>query len=197
MKGIEQFIIDSGSDDLRTFGGRFEGGINIQQIPDEIAPCIAEILKTGKIKTYLEIGVAAGGTTFLFNHYFHPEITLIDDNKHHKAKLRKKILEGIERRELIGKSDDENIIKVASESTYDIILIDGDHLYPGVKLDTVLYKPLLNPDGFLIYHDSLQKEWGVKRLVKELKTDKSLKFIHEYVSKKHSPLGVALFRRVK
>jgi len=197
LEKIEQFVVDAGSDDLGTFGGKFEGGIHIQQIPDEIAPCILKILESGGAKSYLEIGVAAGGTTYLFNHFFHPEITIIDDNKHHKAKFRKTVLKGVERKELIGRSDDENILKTASESTYDIILIDGDHLYPGVKLDTIFYKPLLNPGGFLIYHDSLMKEWGVQRIVKELKTDESMEFISEYTSKKHSPLGVALFRRIK
>ncbi len=67
---IEQFILDAGSDNLGVFGGIYEGGIHCQQIPDEIAPCILTILESGEsIKSYLEIGVAAGGSTFLFNHF--------------------------------------------------------------------------------------------------------------------------------
>lgn len=194
---IEEFIAKMGSDSLEVFGGTFEGGIHIQQIPDELAPCIEAIQKLGEVKSYLEIGVAAGGTTYVFNHYFHPEITLVDDNKHHKAKLRNAILDGIKRRELIGKSDGEDVLKAAREQTYDVIVIDGDHTYSAVKIDTENYLPLLNKDGFLIYHDSVMKEWGVHRIVKELKKNKDLKFIGEYVSKKHSPLGIAMFRRVQ
>ena len=194
---IEEFIIKKGSDSLDVFGGAFEGGIHIQQIPDELAPCIEAIQELGEVKSYLEIGVAAGGTTYIFNHFFHPEITLVDDNKHHKAKLRNAILDGVKRRELIGKSDGEDVLKAAREQTYDVIVIDGDHLYPAVKKDTENYLPLLNKDGFLIYHDSVMKEWGVHRIVKELKKNKDLKFIGEYVSKKHSPLGIAMFRRVQ
>jgi predicted O-methyltransferase YrrM len=194
---IEEFIAKMGSDSLEVFGGTFEGGIHIQQIPDELAPCIEAIQKLGEVKSYLEIGVAAGGTTYIFNHYFHPEITLVDDNKHHKAKLRNAILDGVKRRELIGRSDGEDVLKAAREQTYDVIVIDGDHLYPAVKKDTENYLPLLNKGGFLIYHDSVMKEWGVYRIVKELKKNKDLKFIGEYVSKKHSPLGIAMFRRVQ
>ena len=193
---IEEFIAKMGSDSLEVFGGTFEGGIHIQQIPDELAPCIEAIQKLGEVKSYLEIGVAAGGTTYIFNHYFHPEITLVDDNKHHKAKLRNAILDGVKRRELIGRSDGEDVLRAAREQMYDVIVIDGDHLYPAVKKDTENYLPLLNKGGFLIYHDSVMKEWGVYRIVKELKKNKDLKFIGEYVSKKHSPLGIAMFRRV-
>jgi predicted O-methyltransferase YrrM len=104
-------------------------------------------------------------------------------------------LAGIPRRELIGKSDDEDIVKAASEKTYDIIFIDGDHLYKAVKKDTQNYLPLLNENGYILYHDSLLKEWGVKRIVKELKADNSLEFIDEFISTKYKPLGLAMFRR--
>ena len=198
IKEIEQFVIESGSDSLAVFGGKFEGGIHIQQIPDEIAPCISEILKSGKIKSYLEIGVAAGGTAFVFNHYFHPEIVLIDDNKHHKAALRPKVMDKIIRHEIIRKSGDNAAIAAAQDlSPYDLILIDGDHSYQGVNADVKNYLPMLNKEGFLVFHDSARSGFGIKRMVKELKKDTSLKFINEYVSKKMTPCGVALFRRVK
>jgi predicted O-methyltransferase YrrM len=201
IEEIEQFIICAGSDNIGVFGGSHEGGIHCQQIPDEIAPAILTILESGeRIEAYLEIGVAAGGTTFLIDHYFHPEkIVLVDDNKHHKAGLRGEILKGIKYQEIIGRSDDEEVIKTVSKiAPYDVILIDGDHLYPGVKLDTISYLPMLRPGGFLILHDSALPEWGVARVVRELKTDPGVEFIGEYVSTKHPrPLGVALCRKAR
>lgn len=201
LEEIEQFILDAGSDDLPTFGGKFQGGINCQQVPDEIAPCILAILESGEpIKSYLEIGVAAGGTTYLFNHFFHPEkIVLIDDNKHHKAGLRSGILKDIDYQEIIGRSDTEESIKAVSNlnTMFDIVLIDGEHHYSAIKLDTIFYSPFLRPDGFLILHDSIWPLGGVLRVVRELKTDSGMEFVDEYTSKKHpSPLGVALFRKV-
>ena len=36
---------------------------------------------------------------------------------------------------------------------YDLIFIDGDHSYNGVKKDFELYKDLLSPRGFVVFHD--------------------------------------------
>jgi hypothetical protein len=199
LEEIEKYILEAGSDDLGTFGGYFEGGIHCQQVPDELAPCILSILSTGKrINSYLEIGVAAGGTTFLIDYFFNPSvIVLVDDGKHHKAGFRPTILKNIEYHELIGRSDDEEIIKTARVfSSYDLIMIDGDHLYPGVKLDVVHYMPMLANRGFLVFHDSALPEWGVPRIVRELKENDDLEFVDEFVSKKHpKPLGLAVFRK--
>ena len=200
LEDIENFVLEAGSDDLATFGGFFEGGIHCQQIPDEIAPCIHAILESGQmINSYLEIGVAAGGTTYLIDHFFHPKtIILIDDNKHHKAGLRPQILSKVDYQVLIGRSQEENIISKAHEtSPYDLIMIDGDHLYVGVKIDVDAYLPMLSLGGLLALHDSAIPEWGVGRMVRELKQDEDFEFIDEYVSKKHKPCGIALFRRVK
>ena len=197
---IEKFIEDAGSDDLPVFGGTYQGGIHVQQIPDEIAPCILAILETKeKIASYFEIGVAAGGTTFLFNHFFDlKQIVLLDDNKHPEAGLRADILKDIKYTEVIGNShDEESVAKVADFEPFDIILIDGDHSYAGVKLDVTLFLPYLRPGGFLILHDSIRPEFDVQKAVKELKADERMEFIDEYISKKHSsPCGIALFKKV-
>ncbi len=195
---IEQFILDAGSDDLATFGGTYEGGIHIQQIPDEIGPAIFAMLERGAvIESYLEIGAAAGGTTYLINHFFRPQnIVLVDDNRHHKAGLRSEILKDIDRTEIVGSSHDENVIAEAREhGPYDLILIDGDHQYQFIKLDTVFYLPMLKSGGFFAMHDSIWKDGGIPRVVKELKENGTLQFIGEFVSTKHQPaLGIALFR---
>ena len=36
---------------------------------------------------------------------------------------------------------------------YDLIFIDGDHSYEGVKRDFELYKELLSPRGYIVFHD--------------------------------------------
>jgi len=199
MEDVEQFIRKAGSDDIPTFGGDFEGGIHCQQIPDELAPCITAILDSGEaIDNYLEIGAAAGGTAFIINHFFPwASIVLVDDNKHSKAPLRAEILHGIAHQELVGSSGDAEVIASAEqEGLYDLILIDGDHNYPGVKADVDNYLPMLRPGGFLILHDSAKIEWGVGQVVTELKADKGMEFVGEYVSPTHpSPCGCALFRK--
>ena len=200
VKEIEDFINESGSDDLRTFGGKFEGGIHIQQIPDELAPCIKALLDAdAEIESYLEIGVAAGGMTFIVDHYFSPEmIVLIDTNQHHKSGFRPHVLQGIKYREIIGRSDAETSVDRAKETqSYDLIVIDGEHDYPSVKTDFSLYTPFIRKGGFLILHDSVHPEWGVGRLAKEIKNYPDWEFIGEWASKIHPvPCGVTLFRKV-
>jgi predicted O-methyltransferase YrrM len=38
---------------------------------------------------------------------------------------------------------------------YDLILVDGDHTYDGVRQDIVDYYPLLSPGGVMVFHDYL------------------------------------------
>jgi cephalosporin hydroxylase len=203
IKEVEKDIISFGSDDIGVFGGEFQGGIFAQQIPDELAPCIVDLqdnFDQSEPWSYLEIGVAAGGLAFIVDHYFKPDkMVLIDDNLHHKAKFRPEILKAIQRVELVGKSFEDRIVKAAQEhAPYYLMMIDGDHHYPGVKLDFTLYSPMLDVGGFLMFHDSALKEWGVYQLVMELKEDQDWELVGEYVSSAHySFCGLTLFRKVR
>jgi cephalosporin hydroxylase len=197
---IEEFVYRAGCDNVPAFGGKFEGGIQIQQIPDEIAPCIHEILKSGQpINAYLEIGVAAGGMTVLAKKFLNPgQIVLVDNNRHPKHHVRPYILRDIIRKEIIGDSHAPGCVDavMAVGLGYDVIIIDGDHTYAGVRADYENYVRFLNPGGFLILHDSALVELGIKQLFDELRAAGGLEFVGEYVSTKHTFIcGVALFRR--
>jgi methyltransferase family protein len=200
VEEIEQFVIDAGSDNLPTFGGRYEGGCHVQQIPDEIAPCIHAILEAGrKIEAYLEVGVAAAGTTFLFNHFFRPgKIVLVDDGNHWKAGLRNEILKDIPHTFIRGNSHSPEVVGQVAEASpdFDIIIIDAGHEYSAVRADAESYFPMLRAGGFLVLHDSALPEWGVMRVVAELKEDARVALVGEYVTKTSTrACGVALFRR--
>jgi cephalosporin hydroxylase len=196
---IKEFILNAGSDNISVFSGKFEGGVHCQQVPDEFAQAIAAILQTGKqIGNYLEIGVAAGGTTYHIAYYFTPEnVVLVDDNMHPKAPLRPEILAGTKRREIIGKSGSNRVKEevAALGLKFDLIIIDGDHTYEGVKADVENYLPYLADDGIVMFHDSALPDWGVMAVVAELKGSNDLEFIGEYKSTIRAPLGIALFRK--
>ena len=198
---IEQFIFNAGSDHVPTFGGQnIPGSIQCQQVPDELAPCILKILESGEmIKNYLEIGVAAGGTTSIINHFFAPEkIVLIDDNHHPKAHVRGYILTGLPFTEIIGQSQSTIVLAALQEMglTFDMVMVDGGHGYEEVKADVKNYRDYLRNGGFLLLHDSALPEWGVMPVVEELKKDKGFEFVEEYKSNVIAPLGLALFRKV-
>jgi predicted O-methyltransferase YrrM len=201
IEDIEKYVVAAGSDNVAVFGGLYEGGAQIQQVPDEIAPCIKMLLESGKeITSFLEIGTAAGGTTFLFDHFFHPKvIVLVDDNKHHKADVRGYVLQDVKYKEIIGDSHDENVLALVKDiaGSYDMIIIDGDHSYEGVKKDFEMYSPLLSDGGFLFFHDSACVEgWGVHVVVGEVRDEGLLNFVGEYITTKHSrQCGIALFQK--
>jgi len=196
LQEIEKFITSCGSDDLPTFGGSFVGGIYLQQVPSELALCIKSILDSGQdIQSYLEIGVAAGGTVFIINHFFHPsKIILIDDNQHPKVKFRASILKDIATTQIIGNSHDPKIFNDKT-STFDLIFLDGDNSYEGTMADITNYSPKLNPGGFLAIHDTGFKSWGVSQAVRELIDNKKLAFIGEWIAKEGPFCGIALFRK--
>ena len=196
---IKSKIEDFGCDSLVVFGGKFEGGIFLQQISDEFANCILDILSLIRksLSNYLEIGCATGGSTFTFNYFFKfDNIALIDDNRHKRAALRKQILKGIKYSEFIGDSHSIEAFKFVNNLRlrFDIMFIDGDHSYDGVKLDVQTYLPFLSRNGFLILHDTVACA-GVKKMFEEVKQYHNLKLVGEYISKSHKPpLGIGLFQ---
>ncbi len=189
-----------GSDSQLVFGGTFEGGINLQQVPDEIAPCINEMMPGRKqIKNFLEIGSAAGGTSYLFDNVFNlKNIVIIDDNQHPKHMLRPSNLKKAKAKvtEFIGNSQSYNTVKFIKDLSikFDIILIDGDHSYAGVKLDLLNYEPFLNDDGFLLLHDT--ETWpGVREVFLELEKSGGYKTVKTFISKIRRPCGIGLLKR--
>lgn len=197
---IAEYVYEAGCDHVGTFGCKFEGGIQAQQIPDEIAPCIHHIVESGEsVKNYMEIGVAAGGTTRLMVNFLKPEkIVLLDDNKHPKAHIRPYILDGIDRDEIIGISQAQGSVDAVKELgiLFDVMFIDGDHTYLGVSQDVKLYRDFLRPGGFLILHDTALEEWGPIKVKAQLQKDKEMKFIGEWTTEKPlRPLGVSLFQK--
>lgn len=50
---------------------------------------------------------------------------------------------------------------------YDVVYIDADHSYEGVKADIAAYAPLVAPGGYLCGHDHTESWPGVIRAVRE------------------------------
>ncbi len=60
-------------------------------------------------------------------------------------------------------------VEQASQQEYDLLFIDGDHSYEGVKMDFELYSPLLKQGGYLVFDDYQAPSWpGVQRAVDEI-----------------------------
>jgi len=195
LSELKTVIEDLGVDHLPTFGGKYEGGIHLQQVADEIAPCIYDLMKVNwKFKNFLEIGSAAGGNTYLFNHFFNfDNITIIDNNQHKKYALRQEVLKDVPHCEFIGDSHSKLATTFLEylRWNYDIIFVDGDHSYAGVKKDVGMCKQFLNYNSFLILHDTFSCK-GVKQFSDELKEEAEV--FTEYISSGVRRLGITVFQ---
>ncbi len=71
-----------------------------------------------------------------------------------------------ERTILQGLSSEEQIIEGAAKRLYDMIFIDGDHSYEGVKLDFDIYHKMVKPSGYIIFDDYDRAKWpGVVQFI--------------------------------
>lgn len=196
---IESYLLELGQENTEGFGGLKAGGIRLQQTPDELAPCLAELLKhKDQIKNYLEIGSAAGGSCYVMNHFFPLEkIVLIDNNGLNMQSTRNEVLKGIFHQELIGRSDDEFVVGSVMNMgiMFDLITLDSDHSYQNVRLEAALYIPFLRKGGFLFIHDTVAAQ-GDGRVMRELAAGKEMELVAEYVSEKYPKLGIGLLRKV-
>lgn len=147
----------AGSDHLPTFGGSFEGGYGIQQVPEELARLTCLLAAYAPFRDSLEIGIAAGGTTrFLREHVDIARTTVIDDgrhprfptwslNRHHVPVLS----------EFIGDSHSRGArdFLTGLGRAFDLVAIDGDHSPAGVRADWRLVQPFLAPGALVWFHD--------------------------------------------
>lgn len=171
IEEIKQYILEQGSDSLHHFGGSYEGGIHLQQNPNEISEILNFLLQSGKEFNYmLEVGSAAGANAKVFCEILEiKELFIIDDNKHDKHVHRGTNLKNVNHKEFIGNSqgDEANNWVKSFNKKFDIIYIDADHSYQGVINDIKNYVEFLSEDGFMIFHDSLACE-GVSRAIAEI-----------------------------
>jgi predicted O-methyltransferase YrrM len=56
----------------------------------------------------------------------------------------------------------------AKTNTIDLLFIDGDHSYQGVKADWLAYKDFLQPSSIVVFHDIGWAE-GVQKVIEEVK----------------------------
>jgi predicted O-methyltransferase YrrM len=197
---LVELINSWGSDCLGRFCGSFQGGIYLQQNPKEMANLIILLQHRNiEIENYLEIGCAAGGLTYVIDHFFKPKrIVLVDDEKHIRHKLSQTVLKDISYQKIVGDSQSEStrLQLFNLDLRFDIIFVDGDHSYKGVKKDTINYLPLLKKRGLIIFHDVAEKTCGIKKWVDEMVLDEriDLCLVASFVTNPGG-LGIGVYER--
>jgi len=143
-----------------------------RQVPSEIRAAL-EAIEELRPKRIMEIGTAAGGTFFLLSRAAHPEATIISLDlpggefgggyANWKAAIYRRAVLPRQSAHCV-RSDShsvESLNKVRSilgEALLDVLFIDGDHTYEGVRLDFELYSPLVRGGGIIVMHDVAQHQ---------------------------------------
>jgi predicted O-methyltransferase YrrM len=139
----------------------------------ELARLMAKIAEL-KPQTVVEVGTAKGGTLFLFSRISSETATLISVDlpgglygggyPRWKTQLYKWFAKPGQTLRLIrGNSHDQatvaDVEKTLGSRKADVLFIDGDHSYQGVKLDFFNYRSLVRPRGLIIFHDILDNKF--------------------------------------
>jgi predicted O-methyltransferase YrrM len=133
----------------------------------------------------VEIGTATGGSLFAFARVSTEDALLVSvdlPGKHlgygypaPRGRLYDGFAHGRQRIELVrGDSHADairdHVVEVLEGQLVDLLFIDADHSYEGVKRDYELYSPLVAPDGVVMFHDVNEHPvYGVSRFWSEVR----------------------------
>jgi cephalosporin hydroxylase len=137
------------------------------QIREEIEPLL-QIVAARRPRTILEIGTNNGGTLFLWTRVAAEDATIISLDlpggdfgggyPAWKRPLYRAFALPNQRVHLVqGDSHHPTSLATIREMfggrELDVLLIDGDHTYDGVKMDFEMYAPLVRQGGLVAFHD--------------------------------------------
>jgi cephalosporin hydroxylase len=122
---------------------------------------LAEILRELRPSAICEIGAAGGGTTFLLADASPTDALIItvdlEFTATHKAALKEFALPG---QQIICLQADSHQLETVSRvkeclagRNLDVLYLDGDHSYEGIKADFELFSPLVRTGGIIAFHD--------------------------------------------
>ncbi len=137
------------------------------QVRSEISTFI-EAVAARKPQTVLEIGTERGGTLLLLMLAAAPEATVISVDMamlggfggypRWKGSYFQKFALASQQLHLLRANSHllstvQGVRSILGKRPLDLVFIDGDHSYGGVKADWELYGPLIGPDGMVAFHD--------------------------------------------
>ena len=137
-----------------------------------------------KPKTVLEIGTAMGGTLFLLSRFSSSKaklisVDLLTDNISSRNISFYKAIARRRQKIVFLRGDSHNLLtyqrikKNLKKRKVDLLFIDGDHSYQGVKNDFKMYKTLVKSGAIICFHDIVpgetKKVGGVPEFWKEIR----------------------------
>jgi cephalosporin hydroxylase len=202
-RGLEE-IIGATQDYI---GRGFYARIHAVQVPSEIKP-VAQLVQKLRPKTIVEIGTFKGGTLFVWCRT-NPQAELFVSidlpggrygggyDRRRRRLYQEFLADRPQSRMVLVQADShlsetlEELKTALQERLIDLLYVDGDHTYEGVKKDYELYSPLVRKGGVVAFHDiaTRSQNCGVHQLWDELKrTRRTQEFVGDSSNK---GIGVA------
>jgi len=154
---IEEFNTCESIEDIIRFVGRhFDSGIG--QKSSEIHGALTAAKSTNP-RTICEIGTASGGNSVLLSRWLSTADLMICMDLYVKNKAYINLLAGNSCRTLFldGSSYHPDTVdkvrRALNGRKIDVLFIDGDHRYEGVKSDFLCYRHLVSEGGLIFFHD--------------------------------------------
>ena len=195
---------EAGSSQPDYFYCNTPGNLTLQQIPEEYAELLS-IFKNANIESYLELGVANGGSFFVNSIFLQntaKKLYCVDNLAYKDTRVQQtesKILSKVNKlKEMFPdktfkfyNSTTDDYFKT-SKDYFDCIFIDADHSYEEVKKDFENALNHVNDNGILIFHDIDNSTTGVKRLWEEIKNNfaNNKEIIHKTSSLNKCGIGI-------
>jgi cephalosporin hydroxylase len=165
---------------------------------------LISLLKKRKLSTTVEIGTGKGGTLYAWCKVAEPAAVIVsidlpggpfgggfkisDIKKFRKYRKKNQRLYFI-RKDSQKKSTKEEVIKIIKGRKVDLLFIDGDHRYSGVKKDWKLYSPLVKRNGLIVFHDILFHPKVTKCKVDKLWNEIKNNYKHIEITEKDNDQG--------
>lgn len=198
--GFDQLVTairGMGADSLEHFqnGYTHEGGLGLQQHPDEFAALCLFLRGRGPFRSYLEIGTGSGGQCLaLFREVGFERGVVLDDGQHARASEQEGNLGQIpDLRRFVGDSHSDaarEFLEHNLSGPLDLAFIDGDHSHDGVLADIELALRFARPGTQLVFHDTIASP-GVEAAWTELIRRPDVIALGEYVGSDR-PLGIGV-----
>jgi predicted O-methyltransferase YrrM len=166
-----------------------QASIRLQQIESEFLAFLARVRELRPVNV-IEIGAGKGGTLFFLARAARDDAHLISVDLPggefgggypvQYEVLLKSFARGQQTISLVrGNSHDQAIVGMVRAlldgATADLLLIDGDHFYEGVRADFASYGALVRPGGLIAFHDIVpgpeHHVGGVPQFWSELKSE--------------------------
>lgn len=109
-------------------------------------------LENFKIERVLEIGVHRGGSVRVWKQVFNPLLLIGVDGQ---ITPEFELIDDVEKVEGYSQNGKifEQVVDLLGDNLFDMVFIDGSHLYKDVKEDFELYRPLVRKGGVMVFHD--------------------------------------------